>query len=230
LFFYSNFTGEWLNNLRDTSKTFQTFFDGCAAAGKERCAFWAKTPSAIRAKWDTLLERIKKEPIPVYTPSPSTSTISQHGCSSSRNASSMADAEAKYGILDSNFLRSTFFSALYSPYAGYQKLALALEALHSSNDPVPLYTLYTHERFKCPIGCDSEPAVQDNTEAGTAIGCQDGPVLPGTVEDNEKFIGKLKKLNGDWWDMWGEPRLRCSGYPKLPKGHFRGGFGLRCLR
>ena len=71
--------------------------------------------------------------------------------------------------------------------------------------------------------------MQENDEAGTAIGCQDAPILPGTMEDNEKFVGKLKKLNGDWWDMWAGLRLRCSGYPKLPKHHFRGEFGLHSV-
>jgi hypothetical protein len=206
------------------------FFDDCAAAGKERCAFWEEKPEAIRAKWDLLQERINKAPAPVYISPSSAAGPSGHGCSSTPNE---AESEATYGILDSTVLREVVFNSFYWPYSAFQPLATALEALYTDYNPAPLYSLFAQElgpQFKCPSSCDSgsSKAPQKNDEVGWAISCQDGPHLPGTLEDNEEFISRLKALNGDWWDMWAGNRLSCSGYPRFPKNHFRGVFLTHC--
>ncbi|KAJ7760788.1 TAP-like protein-domain-containing protein [Mycena olivaceomarginata] len=58
----------WSNNLLDTDKALQAFFDGCVAAGPEACAFHAPTPEAISKNLTTLFKSIQTRPIPVHGP------------------------------------------------------------------------------------------------------------------------------------------------------------------
>ncbi|KAJ7116844.1 alpha/beta-hydrolase [Mycena crocata] len=59
----ANVTG----SMTDTDKALQTFFDGCAAAGPDACAFHAPTASQIADKLTALTESIRAQPFPVLT-------------------------------------------------------------------------------------------------------------------------------------------------------------------
>jgi hypothetical protein len=206
----------------DTSKVFGRFFQECSAAGKNRCAFWESEPNVIRAKWNALLEKVQKEPIPVYIAGSASTIHSDRGCGTQAE---IADADSIYGILDSSVLRVTVFRSLYAPYYLFQPLATALHALHDLNDPSPLYLLYNagQKRFQCPSACNDETEDFDNfKEAAPAIMCQDAALVPGTVEEAELYLARVQNVNAEWWDVWSVVRTSCSGYPQLPKDTFIG--------
>jgi len=46
-------------------------------------------------------------------------------------------------------------------------------------------------------------------DAGIAISCNDGNLIPGTLEDAEKYYNELAKTS-DWADIWACNRLACS--------------------
>lgn len=51
--------------IRDAEKAFQVFFDSCAAAGKDGCAFWEQTPDLIRKRYQKVETQLIAHPIPV---------------------------------------------------------------------------------------------------------------------------------------------------------------------
>ncbi|KAL4251257.1 Serine protease/Carboxylesterase S33, partial [Pleurotus pulmonarius] len=57
----------WSNNLLDTDKTLQTFFDSCFEAGPIACPFYEPSPAAISRKLDDLTHHIFLNPVPVQT-------------------------------------------------------------------------------------------------------------------------------------------------------------------
>ncbi|KAK0436830.1 Alpha/Beta hydrolase protein, partial [Desarmillaria tabescens] len=61
---YSN---DWRNELVDTDKVMQSFFDGCAAAGPDACAFYAPTAEEISNNLDSIYESLVTQPVPVVT-------------------------------------------------------------------------------------------------------------------------------------------------------------------
>lgn len=52
-------------SIRDAEKDFEVFFDSCAKAGPEGCAFHADTADLVRARYDALEAKLIKKPIPV---------------------------------------------------------------------------------------------------------------------------------------------------------------------
>ncbi|KAK0457514.1 TAP-like protein-domain-containing protein [Desarmillaria tabescens] len=53
------------NQIADTDKVMQSFFDACVAAGPDACAFHAPTSDAISKQFDSLYESLLIQPIPV---------------------------------------------------------------------------------------------------------------------------------------------------------------------
>ncbi len=93
----------------------QSFFDGCVAAGPDRCAFYAPTATEISNKLDSLYESILVQPVPFVTPS-------------------------SYGVVDYTVLRTAVKNALYQPYQYFSVLAEGLAGLAAGNGSI-LYGL-----------------------------------------------------------------------------------------
>ncbi|PBK63026.1 alpha/beta-hydrolase [Armillaria solidipes] len=105
------YSGDWRNELADTDKDVQSFFDGCVAAGPEACAFYAPTSEEISNKLDSLYESLRAQPVPVVTPS-------------------------FYGVVDYAVLRTAVMSSLYQPYALFSTLAEGLAGLAAGNGSI----------------------------------------------------------------------------------------------
>lgn len=103
-------TDLWSENLFDSDKVLQTFFDSCFNAGPSGCSFYASSPEAISRNLEKLYDITKSRPFPVF-----------------RNTSS------SYGLVDYNFLRITVFVSLYFPYSSFPPLAHALAELSKGN-------------------------------------------------------------------------------------------------
>ncbi|KAJ6604895.1 Alpha/Beta hydrolase protein [Mycena sp. CBHHK59/15] len=59
------YSANMTNGMLDTDKTWQTFFDGCAAAGPDKCAFLRPTAAEIFDNFTALSLAIQQQPIPL---------------------------------------------------------------------------------------------------------------------------------------------------------------------
>ncbi|KAK7028826.1 hypothetical protein VNI00_014839 [Paramarasmius palmivorus] len=113
----SYFRNDLGNQLVDSDKTMQTFFDGCNAAGPEACPFYASSPSEIEANLETIYETLRQQPIPVFT----------------------GDS---YGTVTYDTLRNVVTSALDSPVDLFVPLAAGLAQLSAGNGTL-IHQLFT---------------------------------------------------------------------------------------
>ncbi|KAJ7240020.1 Alpha/Beta hydrolase protein, partial [Mycena rebaudengoi] len=190
----SYFATEWSYNIMDTEKTWESFVDGCVAAGPDTCAFYAPTADALMEKVNRIYDSIRLRPIPVRT-------------------------NTSYGLVDYSLLRNVIFDSLFSPYATFVPLARALADLNEGNGTA-LFSMAETPSFKCE--CDSlEYSFDLNPEAETAVLCNDGKQIPSTYEDAEKHYLEMSKTSS-WADVWAS--IPMGSWPKFPKNHFQGPF------
>ncbi|KAK0479961.1 Alpha/Beta hydrolase protein, partial [Armillaria luteobubalina] len=105
------YIGDWIRNLDDTDKALQYFFDGCAAAGPDVCAFYASTAEEISNNLDSLYESLLTEPVPVVSTS-------------------------SYGVVDYNVLKTAVLVSLYEPYTYFTVLAEGLASLAAGDGSI----------------------------------------------------------------------------------------------
>ncbi|KAF9457252.1 TAP-like protein-domain-containing protein [Collybia nuda] len=186
----------WTHNLLDTDKTMQIFFDGCAAAGPDDCAFYAPTPEDISRNLTSLYNAIREKPVPVRT-------------------------KHSYGLIDYNRLRMKVFNSLYQPFASFPGLARGLADLAAGNGR-PLFEMTEKTPFQC--NCDEGlPGIDVTSEAQAAILCNDGDDIPESLEDFQKYFKHLTEKSS-WGELWSTIRAECIGWPKVPKSHYQGPF------
>lgn len=171
----------WTNNLLDTDKTMQAFFDGCAAAGPDDCPFYAPTPEEISRNLTNLYNAIRDKPMPVRT-------------------------KLSYGLIDYNRLRVTVFMSLYSPFSTFLPLARGLADL-AAGDGRLLFELSETLPFKC--SCDeSLPKIDLVDDAHAAILCNDGIDIPESLEDFQEYFTQLTN-SSSWGHIWAGIRAEC---------------------
>ncbi|KAK0492506.1 TAP-like protein-domain-containing protein, partial [Armillaria luteobubalina] len=107
------YSGDWRNQVSDTEKDMQSFFNGCVAAGPDACAFYAPTSEEISRNLDTIYSSLLTEPVPVVIPSTSS-----------------------YGVVDYAALQNAVRIALYQPYAYFSTLAEGLAGLAAGNGTI----------------------------------------------------------------------------------------------
>ncbi|CAA7269870.1 unnamed protein product [Cyclocybe aegerita] len=133
---------DFSNSVLDADKALQTFFDGCAAAGPDLCAFHSPTSSAIKNRLSALSTSLLEQSVPAYSPS-----------------------LPAYGVLNYVTLQRALFSALYAPYELFSLLAQGLKALEEGDGSLvyqlaqPLATEET-----VAIGCTDADLVEDGPE------------------------------------------------------------------
>ncbi|KAF8994597.1 TAP-like protein-domain-containing protein [Cyathus striatus] len=186
----------WSNNLMDTDKSLQSFFDSCSNAGPERCPFYAPTPGDVARNLTKILNSIHKAPMPVRT-------------------------ESSYGLLDYNKLKSAIFNSLYNPYAAFPRLAQGLADLVAGN-ATALYKMEEEPVFQCACGI-SPDKILDIDEGGAAIRCNDGKSISGSLESTVDHYNMMTK-ESQWGENWVVTRIACTAWPDFPKTHFQGPF------
>ncbi|KAK0215411.1 TAP-like protein-domain-containing protein [Armillaria fumosa] len=107
------YSGDWRNQVSDTEKDMQSFFDGCVAAGPDACAFYASTSEEISSNLDAIYSSLLTEPVPVVIPSSSS-----------------------YVVVDYAALQNAVNNALYQPYAYFSTLAEGLAGLAAGNGSI----------------------------------------------------------------------------------------------
>ena len=186
----------WSNNLVDTDKVLDMFFEECAAAGPELCALHDASASRIKARFMSLLISLKTAPMAV-------------------TATSLLASPIEYGIVDYALVLRIVFEFSYGPYPAAARtvtpadLASALAAAEKG-DPVPLWNLDKNNtvEFKCQCSPSPKPPATVGMDATAAISCTDGD----PVEDTTEELGKLwDRVLGDsmFGALWGG-RARCS--------------------
>ncbi|KAF4621975.1 hypothetical protein D9613_009061 [Agrocybe pediades] len=186
----------WSNNLLNTDKVMDSFFDGCHEAGPEDCDFWAPSPDDIRKNLTSIYDSLRSRPIPVKT-------------------------EKGYGLVDYAMVRGLVFRALYSPFAAFRPLATALAALATGDA-----SLIFDRAFVPPTQCSCDPSdglFTNVPDAQSAVLCNDGKDVPGDFASSEKYFDMLTKAS-QWGEIWASIRMGCVGWPKFPKDHFQGPF------
>ncbi|KAF9457254.1 TAP-like protein-domain-containing protein [Collybia nuda] len=186
----------WTNNLLDTDKTMQSFFEGCVAAGPDDCPFYAPTAEDISRNLTNLYDAVRRKPVPVRT-------------------------KLSYGLVDYNRLRTTIFTTLYKPFATFATLARGLADLAAGDGRI-LFELTETPPFQCACD-DGLPDVGVTGEAQAAILCNDGADISDSLEDFQKYFKHLTHKSS-WGELWSTIRANCIGWPKLPKTHYRGPF------
>ncbi|KAF9475282.1 hypothetical protein BDN70DRAFT_898293 [Pholiota conissans] len=186
----------WSNNLIDTEKVMDSFYTGCHSAGVDGCAFWAPTPDAIRQNLTTLLDTLSTNPLPMRT-------------------------NSGYGLLDLDMVRSSLFTALYSPYAAFPTIAQGLAELAAGSGKL-LFDRMNPPLYECTCNTEQRDvaSVQDSQ---AAVMCNDGDDIPDDLKSTEEYY-KMMQETSPWGDMWANIRLSCIGWPKFPKDHFQGPF------
>ncbi|KAJ6558054.1 TAP-like protein-domain-containing protein [Mycena capillaripes] len=195
------FDALWSNNLLDADKALQTFFDGCAAAGPEGCAFYAPTPEAISQNLTALFESVLTRPIPLPTPA----------------------TPSGYLLVDLNLLRLIGFITIYFPQLLFAPVAESLAALAAiARGEASQFDASALVSALEPCPCDpSEPQFNVIPDAQVAIICNDGrAVPPGFAEAEEHYQSMVK--TSSWGSLLASIRIMCSGWPDVPKKHFQG--------
>ncbi|KAK1230898.1 hypothetical protein PQX77_005976, partial [Marasmius sp. AFHP31] len=149
------YTAQWTTDLRDTDDVLQWFFKDCLNAGPKDCAFYESSTEAMSSKLNKLYAAIIQSPVPVHT-------------------------NTSYGIVDYARLRGTIFRTFYQPFNNWPRLATGLTELMNGNGTM-IYSMLDADRFQC--SCDPlEKAFEGVEDAGTAIACNDGDVVPSDLE------------------------------------------------
>ncbi|KAK0455738.1 Alpha/Beta hydrolase protein [Desarmillaria tabescens] len=187
----------WSDNLTDSNKTLQAFFDGCYQAGPDGCPFYDSSPDAIKQNLDNLYDTIRARPLPVRLPT-------------------------AYGVVDYARLRYAVFSSLYIPQSIYWTLAKGLSELAQGNGE-GILNLTAHTPFEC--SCDDPSALLTSSvqDSMIAVICNDGLPVPRDVESAEAYYANLS-AQFEWASIWTGVRIGCAGWPDYPKTNFRGPF------
>ncbi|KAK7032395.1 hypothetical protein VNI00_013143 [Paramarasmius palmivorus] len=192
------YTTNWKDNFLDSDKALQWFFKDCHAAGPSLCGFYAESPEAIEARLNRLYTSVLEAPIAVRT-------------------------AQSYGLIDYTLLRSFIFNpGLYFPFATWSVIATGLADLEAGNGTT-LWSLSGQTTFQC-TSCNPEKQVFDYEQvpdAQTAIRCNDGDVVPSSLEEARKHYKESEKVSG-WVDLAAGARISCSHWPEIPKTFFRG--------
>ncbi|KAK1231140.1 hypothetical protein PQX77_005746 [Marasmius sp. AFHP31] len=188
------YTAQWTTNLRDTDDVLQWFFKDCLNAGPKDCAFYESSTEAMSSKLNKLYGAIIQSPVPVHT-------------------------NTSYGIVDYARLRGTIFRTFYQPFNNWPRLATGLTELMNGNGTM-IYSMLDADRFQC--SCDPlEKAFEGVEDAGTAIACNDGDVVPSDLESAQEHYANILKIS-EWGSLWAGIRLACASWPRIPKTQFRG--------
>ncbi|KAJ6558045.1 TAP-like protein-domain-containing protein [Mycena capillaripes] len=186
------FETRWSNNLLDADEALQTFFDGCVAAGPQRCAFYASTPEAISKNLSALYESIRTRPVPVRM------------------------NPWSYAVVDLSLLRFFIFRFLLWPRAFFPLMADFLAAITHGE---VFETMFPNETLECP--CDAAHIFWPVWDPYVAIICNDGHAVPSEFDEAENHYQNMSKMSS-WGSYLASMRIMCSGWPDIPKQHFQG--------
>ncbi|KAK2460055.1 hypothetical protein APHAL10511_007932 [Amanita phalloides] len=119
-----------------------------------------------------------------------------------------------YGVVDHDFLRIVVFYTLLTPYTQFPALADGLAAYWPRG---------TQRRSGTLAMANPVVAGEALVDGTTAIQCNDGDAIPGTVRDAQQYFAHLSQKKPNGQNVRANIRISCSGGPNLEK-YFRGPF------
>ncbi|KAF7368484.1 AB hydrolase-1 domain-containing protein [Mycena venus] len=181
----------------DTDKVLQAFFNGCAAAGPELCAFYKPTAAEIAERLAALTASIRARPVPVITPT-------------------------SYGVVDYTVLRVTLFESFKMPYDLFPTVAKGLAELESGNGTL-LYSIFANAPFECDSSTDDAlPFHLNSDEALIAVHCSDAVEVKDSIEQFTAFVENAAKTSQFAEFLVDYLRVNCDGWQIHREGRFLG--------
>lgn len=189
-----NIRADRRNEVVDSDRTPQAFFDSCYSAGPKDCTFYASSPSEIESNLNALYMAVLASPIPYYKPS-------------------------SYGIVDYPVLKNVVYTALWTPYISFPILAKGLaelrvgngEIIHQMqlNGAVKSEIKLDSSRFECDCSNPTSPSFMNTWEVRLAISCGDGVEVTDSVEDLENYWKEARGISS-FSDTMTWMRATCS--------------------
>ncbi|KAJ7864256.1 TAP-like protein-domain-containing protein [Mycena olivaceomarginata] len=180
----------------DTDKVLQSFFDGCAAAGPDLCAFYEPTAAGVADRLAALTESVRTHPVAAVTP-------------------------AGYGIVDYSLLRQSLFTSFYVPYMLFGPIAQGLAALENGDGSI-LLSIVQQPAFEYDCSNDTVPFHLNNGEAVFAIQCGDGAEVTDTLEELRAWYDNAAKTSKFVEFLVGSNRVSCAGWQVYRDDRFKG--------
>ncbi|KAJ7838606.1 Alpha/Beta hydrolase protein [Mycena olivaceomarginata] len=180
----------------DTDKALQTFFDGCAAAGPDLCAFYKPTAAEVAERLTTLTESVRRTPIPAL-------------------------ASTGYGLVDYSLLRNTIFKSLYAPYEWFPALAQGMAALERG-DGTTLYSISLQQGTPFQDDCTTNSTATPTDDAAIAIQCGDAVEVKDSVQEVTDFYRNAARTSKFAEFFVGSSRVSCSGWQVYREDRFNG--------
>jgi hypothetical protein len=206
---------EWVTNthhsfLHDTDKVMDAFYYYCHISGPLKCAFYAASPSAIEARLDALLSKLRKQPIIMPT---------------SLQILGLPE------LISYSSVQKLISTTLYQPVFAFPRLAKILAAIENG-DGGPFIELFS--AFIEPFSCSS-PAVGDpdidpevsegNEDAFSAVLCSDGGEMDDSIPAFEGYAKDIMKQSKAAGGVSVISRMSCVGWRVRAKWRFA---GTRC--
>ncbi|KAI1869038.1 uncharacterized protein JN550_006025 [Neoarthrinium moseri] len=210
--------GDWfanvqLNYLQDADKIMEYFFESCAKAGPEKCAFHEASAASIEERFFKLLGSLKKSPvlIPPYT-----------------NGTQLEMPE----LVTYSKLQSLLRGCLYKPIEKLPQLAAVMAALERK-DGVPYYQMANEDDGPpmldfCAVN-ETLPTVPEiprhSDDAFPAIMCADGEPIDASPDSILAYAKALQRISRYAGASNVHSKLSCAGRRARPRWRFAGPFG-----
>lgn len=196
----------WTENLHDTEKTMQSFYELCASAGPSSCALAkdTSTPADIQARVESIVSGLYHNPLPLSLPVPDVVTYSD--------------------------VKMIIFSALYMPVSTFRPLAHLLATIEQGEGEELTAPFSPFHSCSCNAVCNQKSnktrTAPDDGEAQMAIACGDGDPQNGfNVTFFEQYWRDLDRRSPTIGAYWASIRLTCSGWKIRPKYRYTGPYG-----
>ncbi|KAL1651313.1 hypothetical protein SLS58_000652 [Diplodia intermedia] len=188
----------WSDNLDDTEKTMQAFYDRCAEAGPTACplADGNSTAADIQSKALAVLDKMYHNPISVKGEFPEIVTWSD--------------------------VRLFMFIALYEPLQAFPRMAEMLAAVARGDEDGEMEDYLTGKHFfACAAKGNDTDIAQVDGEASMAIMCSDGdPQDFLDMDGMEEHWRKLDAISPSVGAMWAGHRMNCANWKFRPLYRF----------
>ena len=161
-----------------------SFYQGCADAGKEGCAFWAPTAENIRANLTRLYDTLKEEPL------------------------SARLSDGRFAIVSHDSLRLAVFASLYRPFSLFSRMAEVLADLANGNANT-LFSFAPTPSFRCGRPGEEIDAFESVEDGEMAIHCTDGDAVEGGLKEMLRHYEHLSK-ESEWGPYWSSLRIGCA--------------------
>lgn len=196
----------WSDNLHDTEKVMQYFYNTCAAApGNCALAKSGSTPDDIKVKVESIWTDLYHNPMPIIGPGVSLPEVFTY-----------SDA------------RLVVFQALYSPLFTFRFIAEMLAAIDQRNAVRFADILHAIKSCGCKLSCKpAEPHYINDGESTLSIICGDGDPQDwvNITYFDENHLQKLEQISPTGGAVWASARLNCVGWKIRPLYRYNQSYG-----